>query len=944
MRDGLPGDAPDASAVLSGAVGDPAWTRVTRLARALTGAAVALLTTRVDDVLLVVGADGGDTEAGTTRPLPDAPCRLVLSSGGTVRLPDLRLDPRTRDGRTTADTGMVAYLGVPLLTSAGTTAGSLCVMDDRPRQWTPEQTEALLDLARLLGDRLDLQEEREHRDELVRLHADVVDGSLSGLVVMDERGYVLDVNPAVTTMLGWRREDLLGRTVAETLVPDAYRALHVAGVDRVRDGGPHVAVGQRLELLAMARDGEAVPIELSVTRSESAAGTRYSGSLRDLRTQVRMRAGMDSLLSSATVAVLEVDLDGVVRRTEGHGLLGGHDLVGTALDEVLGQTVSDRLLVPVDGAPVRFDLAAFDRAWRATAIPLRPTDGAATGWVVSLVDITDVRDARTQLEQAYRTDALTGLLSRVGLEQDVASLVAGAPDRTLQVTTLRLHGLGETNESFGHEVGDELLRVSAARLRSLLPGGDEVVARVDAGQFSLVGYAGSGLTTAWAGSAARVLARPVRVRAVSVVPRVSVGTATCDVAELGDAGSGDTGGAVVTELLRRAEVAVHAARRAGLTVREYHRSDDVAARRLVLASNLRDALSTPPDGRSALDLGGRLRLHYQPVVALPGSRVVSVEALLRWEDDILGPLAPVEVVDVAEVAGLAVPLGVHVMALALHDAASWWAEGHHVPVMVNLSALQVCETSLVGTVVDLLARNGLPGEALVVEVTETAVLRDAVLAAAVLQRVRALGRRGVPRRLRQRLVQPRADGRAPAGRHQARPLLRGPQRDPDRPGRGPLRGGAGPLARRPARRGGRGDRRRGGRGHRGRRRPRPGLPVLAPGGPRAAARRRPAPRRGDRARPRARARRLGRGPGGPAHPVPGARRPAAGPLRSGRPRGGDAQRPPAGPSTRSSTSRSHASADAPSCGARWCRAATYRSGRTTSRPPSSVSRRSAHSP
>ncbi len=236
-----------------------------------------------------------------------------------------------------------------------------------------------------------------------------------------------------------------------------------------------------------------------------------------------------------------------------------------------------------------------------------------------------------------------------------------------------------------------------------------------------------------------MLARPVRVRAVSVVPRVSVGTATCDVAELSGPAAGDTGAALVGELLRRAEVAVHAARRAGLTVRDYHRSDDVAARRLVLASNLREALSIAPDGRSALDLGGRLRLHYQPVVAVPGPRVVSVEALLRWEDDILGPLSPVEVVDVAEVAGLAVPLGVHVMALALHDAAVWWADGHHVPVMVNLSALQVCEASLVGTVTEMLARNGLPGEALVVEVTETAVLRDAALAAAVLQRVRDLG-------------------------------------------------------------------------------------------------------------------------------------------------------------------------------------------------------------
>ena len=725
---------------LAAAVGDPGWAGAARLAMSLTGATTGMVTAHVDDTVLVIGAAGDLVEAGMRQRLVDAPCRWVIGTGRPLAVADLTTDPRTVGDAVVRHLGLTSYLGVPLQTADGVTVGSVCVLDDQVREWTPEDVGLLQDLARLLGHRLELQEERQQRDDLVRLHADVVVGSLSGLVVMDSDGVILDINPAVTTMLGWEREDLLGRTVADTLVPSDNRAVHNAGMARVRHGGPHVAVGNRLELLALAKDGELVPIELSVTRSDSAAGTRYTGSLRDLRSQVRMQAGMDSVLSNATVALLEVDLSGTVRRTEGHGLLGGTDLVGASLHDVLGRAVSERLLVPVDGAPVRFDLDALGRAWRASAIPLGPGTGPATGWVVSLIDITDVRNARAELERAYRTDPLTGLLSRVGLEHGVAEMVAGSPRRTLRVTTLRLRGLGEINESFGHEVGDELLRVSASRLRSLLPGsGDELVARVDAGQFSLVGYADSGVATSWAEAAALELTRPVRVRAVSVAPSVSVGTATCDVAELSDQLGADTGAAVVGELLRRAEVAVHAARRAGRTVREYHRSDDVAARRLVLASNLREALSTPPDGRHALDLGGRLRLEYQPVVGLPGTTVVSVEALLRWDDDILGPLSPVEVVDVAEGAGLAVALGTHVMALALHDAATWWSAGHTIPVMVNLSALQVCDTSLVDTVVELLGRNGLPGRALIAEVTETATLQDAALAASVLGEVRRLG-------------------------------------------------------------------------------------------------------------------------------------------------------------------------------------------------------------
>lgn len=301
------------------------------------------------------------------------------------------------------------------------------------------------------------------------------------------------------------------------------------------------------------------------------------------------------------------------------------------------------------------------------------------------------------------------------------------------------------NESFGHEVGDELLRISAGRLRTLLPGRDEAVARVHAGQFSLVGYADASVSDGWARAAARLVGRQVRVRAVTFAPQVSVGTASCDPAEVTEQAPGDEqGAAVVAELLRRAEVAVHAARRGGQVVREYHRSDDVAARRLVLASTLRDAL-TPLIMKDdlGLDLGGRLRLRlrlaYQPVVSLTHGRVVSVEALLRWHDDTLGAVSPVEVVDVAEGAGLAVPLGEHVMAMALADAARWWQAGTRVPVTVSLSALQVCEPSLVGSVSGLLARNALPGEAMVVEVTETAVLQDHRMAATVLQQVRTGG-------------------------------------------------------------------------------------------------------------------------------------------------------------------------------------------------------------
>ncbi|MGJ7441095.1 EAL domain-containing protein [Aquipuribacter sp. MA13-6] len=747
---------------MSTVLGDPEWTRVARLARVVTGTPVALVTVVSATHVVVAASDGRTTglEAGATEPAALGTCGWVVRAGTPMVVRDLALEPRTAHAGAARQLGLVAYLGVPLRAGDAAVIGTLSVFDDHPRDFTPGHVTAMEDLAHLLGEHVALVEERRSDAEMLRLHADVVSGSLSGSVVIDDRGVVLQVNPALTALLGWEPADVVGRRVADVLIPEGMRAAHDLGLDRVRGGGEHVVVGRPLQVLALARDGELVPIELSVTRSESAAGTRYNGSLRDLRPQTRVQAGLDAVLSQATVAVLEVDLAGVVRRTEGHGLLGGADLVGMTLDDVLGHQVTRRLRVGGDDGnsnssnggdrgtaggtddgtgPVRFDLEVLGRAWRASAVPVRPTGADVSGWVVSLIDISDVREAQAQLEKAYRTDPLTGLLSRVGLEQEVAALEAAAPGRPLRITTLRLHGLGETNESFGHEVGDELLRVSAGRLRTLLPGTGEVLARVGAGQFSLVGYADRSVSTGWARAAARLLGRPVRVRAVTVLPEVSVGTADLDAAVGTTTEHPVDTGTGVAELLRRAEVAVHGARRAGQVVRAYRRSDDVAARRMVLASNLRGALGAPADGRGRLDLDGRLELAYQPVVSLVDGRVVAVEALLRWTDETLGPVSPVEVVDVAEGAGLAIALGEHVMARALAEAATWWRRGDEVPVTVNLSALQVCEPSLVGSTTGLLARNGLPGRALVVEVTETAALRDAAMAATVLQQVREQG-------------------------------------------------------------------------------------------------------------------------------------------------------------------------------------------------------------
>lgn len=134
--------------------------------------------------------------------------------------------------------------------------------------------------------------------------------------------------------------------------------------------------------------------------------------------------------------------------------------------------------------------------------------------------------------------------------------------------------------------------------------------------------------------------------------------------------------------------------------------------------------------------GGRLRIAVQPIVSLPEGSLVGVEVLLRWPD---GP-GPDVFVPVAETSGLILPIGRWVVSQAVEAGAHLARSlGRTVPVSVNVSARQLADPTFVAHVAHELDRTGLPGSALSLELTETAVVDDVERAAAVLHALRALG-------------------------------------------------------------------------------------------------------------------------------------------------------------------------------------------------------------
>ena len=300
--------------------------------------------------------------------------------------------------------------------------------------------------------------------------------------------------------------------------------------------------------------------------------------------------------------------------------------------------------------------------------------------------------------------------------------LAGA-ERSTAVLLVDLDDFRMVNAAHGHGVGDRLLRFVGARLRSGVPEGD-AVARSGDDEFVVVCEdTGEHSAHALACSLRDLLAEPFVVDGAIVRVTATVGVATAPAEP----------SVAATELLRRADTAVHAGKRGGRgQVHVYERAlGEQEADRYALAAELPAALAA-----------GALHLEYQAVVDLRTGGVVGMEALTRWRHPERGSVPPGSFVGVAELTGLAAELDRWVLRRALEDMARLREAGVVPPgahLAVNLSAVNLDDAQLFDSLLDWTGRAGLPPGQLVLEVTETALMRDPASAAGLLRRIRDQG-------------------------------------------------------------------------------------------------------------------------------------------------------------------------------------------------------------
>jgi diguanylate cyclase (GGDEF)-like protein len=337
-----------------------------------------------------------------------------------------------------------------------------------------------------------------------------------------------------------------------------------------------------------------------------------------------------------------------------------------------------------------------------------------------------LQESKDHFRHAAFHDALTNLPNRALLAENLKFVIERARqhrDYQFAVLFLDLDRFKNVNDSLGHSIGDQLLITMARRLESCIREVD-MVARLGGDEFAILldGIPTQAEATNMAQRIQEKLLSPFNISGHEVFTSTSIGIALSS-----------TGYDHPENMLRDADTAMYRAKAQGKACYEvFDKGMHTHAVYLLQMEN---------DLRRAIDRE-ELRVYYQPIVALENGQLSGFEALIRWQHPERGFINPADFIPLAEDTGLIVPLGLWILKRACQQLRQWqW----HSPanrslfMSVNLSGKQVAVPSLVSDIKKILDETSIDPKHLKLEITESAVMENAEMAARLLKRLKALG-------------------------------------------------------------------------------------------------------------------------------------------------------------------------------------------------------------
>jgi diguanylate cyclase (GGDEF)-like protein/PAS domain S-box-containing protein len=557
------------------------------------------------------------------------------------------------------------------------------------------------------------------------------------LFELDINGRYLKVMAHREDLLADTRGHLLGNTIHEMLPKEAAETVQQALQLATANGESH-----GLQFVLPLPDGPHW-FELSVARKLAAPGVtpRFIVLSRDIteRQQAHAQRLMAaSVFDSSREGIMVTDPEQrIIRVNPAFCRMLGYDAA-----EVLGQT--PRLLQSGrHGADFYADIWAsvahldhwqgevWDRRKNHELIPLllsisvvRDAKGEVLHYVSILTDITHIKESEARLEHLARHDSLTGLANRLMLHIRLEHALDRARREVtgLALLMIDLDRFKDINDSFGHAMGDALLKEIALRLTQRVRGVD-TVSRLGGDEFTILleGLDHPEDAARLAQDIVILLGQPV------MLPNnheVSVG-ASIGIALFPDHGSTEE------ELLQQADAALYQAKAEGRGRYQFFTNDLTRAARQRIALEMRLRRAVAHD---------ELVVHYQPQVDVASGRIAGAEALVRWIDPVEGLIPPADFIPMAEQSGLIVAIGDWVLRETCRQGRRWADAGlPALTLAVNVSSRQFQYGDLAGKVAAVLAETGFPAERLELELTESVLMKHQQQATAILTQLRELG-------------------------------------------------------------------------------------------------------------------------------------------------------------------------------------------------------------
>ena len=668
---------------------------------------------------------------------------FILLDGGAVTFAASDAETRFKCNHLRETHGVRNGAGVTVRTQHGP-FGVLLAYSDESRDFREYELAFLKSTANIVGEAM-----ARGRTEVALRRSEhrlrqLIASALDAVVTVDRNGLVVEWNPQAEVTFGIAARDIIGQPLPTSIL--SARDRRVASRLLARSGNRKSSrmMRRRTESIAARSNGETFPVEITIEPVGGSSDQLLTAFIRDISERKRAQEELEHRerrfrtiveKSWSGVALLDADLNFRFAGSSTPNIVGydefemlGHPLVDYVHPReraVVHRLFNTLIATPSKEAHGELRFLHKNGSWIwlegfAQNMLHEPSVGAI---ILNYRDVSLRRMTEKQLEYRAHYDALTDLPNRVLFRDRVTTGLAQARrnKRGLAIMYLDLDHFKLVNDGLGHSFGDALLSAVSRRLQSCLRASD-TISRIGGDEFSILisEVTESEAITSVARKILESFVNPFRIEKhdLFVTPSIGISMYPSD---------GDD----FETLVKCADAAMYRAKELGRNQAQLFTPsmNERYVRRLAMEQSLHHAIERD-----------ELELHFQPIYDRARRRVVSFEALVRWNDPQRGVVPPSDFIGLAEETGLIMPIGRWVLRRACAQLAQWCEHGHdHITMSVNISAHQLQQADFVEVIGAALLENNVPPHLLQIEITETAAMQNIERTMRVLREIKNMG-------------------------------------------------------------------------------------------------------------------------------------------------------------------------------------------------------------